>query len=121
MCIQKLSGFLLSFCTLFYSTCGEPASLVAQMEESACNAGHPGSTPGSGRSPGEGMATHSSFLSWRIPWTEETGGLLSTGSQESDMTEHLTLALPWRTLSIWPTVNIPFLFPFLEQCDSVKC
>ena len=33
------------------------------------------------------MATHSSILAWRIPWTEETGGLLSTGLQESDMTE----------------------------------
>ena len=27
------------------------------------------------------MATHSSVLAWRIPWTEETGGLQSTGSQ----------------------------------------
>ena len=27
------------------------------------------------------MATHSSFLAWRIPWTEEPGGLLSTGWQ----------------------------------------
>ena len=29
----------------------------------------------------EGMATHSSILSWRIPWTEEPGGLQSMGSQ----------------------------------------
>ena len=29
----------------------------------------------------EGMATHSNILSWRIPWTEEPGGLQSTGSQ----------------------------------------
>ena len=29
----------------------------------------------------EGMATHSSILAWRIPWTEEPGGLQSTGSQ----------------------------------------
>ena len=29
----------------------------------------------------EGMATHSSILSWRIPWTEEPGGLQVTGSQ----------------------------------------
>ena len=29
----------------------------------------------------EGMATHSSILSWRIPWTEEPGGLQSVGSQ----------------------------------------
>ena len=27
------------------------------------------------------MATHSSVLAWRIPWTEEPGGLQSTGSQ----------------------------------------
>ena len=29
----------------------------------------------------KGMATHSSILAWRIPWTEEPGGLQSTGSQ----------------------------------------
>ena len=32
------------------------------------------------------MATHSSILAWRIPWTEELCGLQSMGSQESDMT-----------------------------------
>ena len=29
----------------------------------------------------EGMVTHSSILAWRIPWTEEPGGLQSTGLQ----------------------------------------
>ena len=29
----------------------------------------------------EEMATHSSILAWRIPWTKETGGLQSMGSQ----------------------------------------
>ena len=29
----------------------------------------------------EGMATHSSILAWRIPWTEEPGRLQSIGSQ----------------------------------------
>ena len=29
----------------------------------------------------EGMATHSSVLAWRTPWTEESGGLQSAGSQ----------------------------------------
>ena len=29
----------------------------------------------------EGMVTHSSVLAWRIPWTEEPGGLQSMGSQ----------------------------------------
>ena len=31
----------------------------------------------------EGMATHSSILAWRIPWTEEPGGLQSTGLRKS--------------------------------------
>ena len=34
------------------------------------------------------MATHSSILAWRIPWTEEPGGLQSMGSQ-SDLSEQL--------------------------------
>ena len=39
-----------------------------------------GSIPGAGRSPEEEMATHSSVLAWRIPWTEEPGGLQSMAS-----------------------------------------
>ena len=35
---------------------------------------------------GKEMATHSSILAWRIPWTEELGILQSIESQESDMT-----------------------------------
>ena len=35
------------------------------------------------------MATHSSILAWRIPWTEGPGGLQSTGRKESDTTERL--------------------------------
>ena len=38
------------------------------------------------------MATHSSVLAWRIPWTEELGGLQSTSCKESDMTS-LSLSL----------------------------
>ena len=40
------------------------------------------------------MATHSSILAWRIPWTEELGGLQSTGRKESDTTERLHFYLP---------------------------
>ena len=98
---------------------GFPHSSVDK--ESTCNAGDPGSIPGSRRSPGEGigypfqcswaslvvqlvknvpsmqetrirplgwedplekgMATHSSILAWRIPWTEEPGRLQSMGLQ----------------------------------------
>ena len=50
------------------------------------NGGDAGSLPGSGRSPGEGMATHSSILAWKTPWTEEPGGLQSMGHKESDIT-----------------------------------
>ena len=35
----------------------------------------------------EGMATHSSILTWRIPWTEEPGGYSPRGHKESDTTE----------------------------------
>ena len=39
----------------------------------------------------EEMATHSSSLAWRIPWTEEPAGYSPWGPTESDMTEQLTL------------------------------
>ena len=41
----------------------------------------------------KGMATHSSFLAWRIPWTEEPGGCCPWSCRESDTTEWLTLSL----------------------------
>ena len=48
---------------------------------SACNAGDPGSIL-DGEDPLEKqMATHSSILAWRIPWTEEPGRKQSMGSQ----------------------------------------
>ena len=37
----------------------------------------------------KGMATHSSILAWRIPWTETPGGLQSRGHKESDTTVRL--------------------------------
>ena len=54
----------------------------SEVKVSASNAGDLGWIPGLGRSPGEGMATHSSILAWRIPWTEKPGGLQSVGSQK---------------------------------------
>ena len=39
--------------------------------------------------PEKEMATHSSILAWRIPWTDEFGGLQFTGPKESDTTEQL--------------------------------
>ena len=47
-----------------------------------------GVIPGLGRSPGEGtLATHTSSLAWRIPWTEEPGRLQS---MELDTSEQLS-------------------------------
>ena len=46
------------------------------------------------------MATHSSFLAWEIPWTEEPSGLQSMGSQKSDTTQQLTLSLIYIHLNI---------------------
>ena len=39
----------------------------------------------------EGMATHSSVLAWRIPWTEQNGGYMARGFTESDTTERLRM------------------------------
>ena len=47
----------------------------SEVKASASNVGDPGSIPGSGRSPGEGMAIHSSTIAWKIPRTEEPGRL----------------------------------------------
>ena len=58
----------------------------SDAKESACNVGDPESTPDPcvGKIPlEEGMATHSSILVWKIPWTEESNGLQSMGSQKS--------------------------------------
>ena len=61
------------------------ASGGSEVKASAHNVGDLGSIPGSGRSPLEKeMAIHSSILAWKMPWTEEPGGLQSMGLQESD-------------------------------------
>ena len=80
----SIGGFLRD-CILVFK--GFPGG--AEVKASACNVGDLGSIPGSGRSPEKEMATHSSILAWRIPWTEELGGLQSTGCKESDTTERL--------------------------------
>ena len=48
-------------------------------KESSCNAGDMGSIPGLGDSLEKEMATHSSILAWKIPWTEESGRLQLMG------------------------------------------
>ena len=67
----------------------------------AANAGDSGFDPWVGKIPWrKEMATHSSILAWKIPWTEELGGLRSMGLQKkSDMTEHEQMMFPSKILS----------------------
>ena len=55
------------------------------MMKTACNAGDPALIPALGREDSleKEMATHSSILAWRIPWTEEPGGLQTVGLQRA--------------------------------------
>jgi len=57
------------------------AQRLKYLPASACNAGDLGSIPGSERSPGEGNGNPLQYLAWRIPCTEDPGGLQSTGLQ----------------------------------------
>jgi len=55
--------------------------VVQKVKNLPANAGDVGSIPGLGRPLEKGMAIYSNILAWRIPWTEEPGGLQSTRSQ----------------------------------------
>ena len=55
--------------------------VVKNLPANAGDVRDAGLIPGLGRFLEEGMATLSSILAWRVPWTEEPGGLQSVGSQ----------------------------------------
>ena len=74
-------------CIVLKSWSSQVALVVNTPPANAGDRRDKGSIPGSGSSPGGGLATPSSLLAWRIPWTEEPGGLQSVGLQESDTTE----------------------------------
>ena len=59
-------------------------------KESACNKGDPSSILGQEDPLEKGMATHSSILAWRSPWTEDWGGYSPWGRGELDTMERLT-------------------------------
>ena len=59
--------------------CGFPGGSV--VKNLPASAGDTGSIPGQEDPREKEMATHSSTLSWRSPWTEEPGGQQSMGSQ----------------------------------------
>ena len=70
--------------TLYLVHVGFPGGAIGKEPACQCRRRKRcGFYPGLGRSPGGGMATHSSILAWRIPWTEEPDGLQSMGSQRA--------------------------------------
>ena len=74
----------------FQSSKGFPD--VSAVKNPPANAGDAGLIPGSERSPGEEMTTHSSSLAWENPRTEEPwGGYSQQGLKESDTTEQLRM------------------------------
>ena len=79
-----------------------------------------GMIPGSERSSGERNGTHSSILAWKIPWTEEPGGLQSMGSQRvrpDTVTERSACQNePWWIT--WPPPLPPLQGP--EACRSAS-
>ena len=62
------------------------------------------------------MATHSSTLAWRIPWTEEPGGLQSTGGKESDTTERLHFHFHFS-----PIQGFAFYSKYKRQAEAWTC
>ena len=55
--------------------------MVKNLPANVGHSGDVGSSPGLEDPLEKEMAAHSSILAWRIPWTEEPGGLQSMGSQ----------------------------------------
>ena len=103
----------------------KPLSLPFYFPYHLCH--HPEGTPGScwGWTPEEdplekGMATHSSILAWRIPWTEEPGGLQTMGSQR-DVGNLISgsSALSKSNLKIWKFMVHVLLKPGLEKVPSL--
>ena len=78
----------LSLCLIYYL--GFPGG--SDGKESACSAGDPAQSLGQEDPLEQGMATHSSILAWRIPWTEHPGWATAHGITESDRSERLTLS-----------------------------
>ena len=112
-------------------TCKSEHSLLVQVvlvvKKLPANAGaakRQSLIPGSGRSPGgrnsnslqfsleKEMATHSSILAWRIPWTEEPSRLQFMGSQESDIT--------WDYLSFFLSSILSWDIPWTEEPGGLQ-
>ena len=92
-CSQHKKDVIIILCDEVKQHCCKGFPGGSNCEESTCNIGDPGFIPGQNDPLEKGMATHSSILAWRIPWTEEPGKLQFMGPQESDTTEWLSLTV----------------------------
>ena len=116
-----LSGYSLFFCSIFFFLLPRfpyPYSFPGGSDgkESACNAEgarDSASIPGLGRSAGEGMATHSSILAWRSPWTEEPCGLQSMGSQR---VRHNSATISFTFIPFLPLESMAYWFFSWPKC-----
>ena len=111
--LSPCSGFDFSLCPCLSVSTSIRASLVAQMVKILPARGETQVQPLGWEDPlEEGMAVHSSILAWRIPWTEEPGGLQSMGSQSQT---HTRLLLCDSNLSPTPPVPLCFTQPLKLQ------
>ena len=104
----------------------------SDCKESTCSAEEPDLIPGQGDPLEKGMATHSSILTWRIPWTKEPVRLQSMGLQRAghdlatnaftslfniqfidDTVIYLTIAL-WMEAWLFPDFNGSMAFHFIN-------
>ena len=92
--------------TLLYSSPSLSTGLPRWLssKERTCTAGDMSLIPGLGRPLKKEMATHSSILAWKIPWTEEPGGLQSMRSQQvgHDTATAHTPSPQWKYISRHP-------------------
>ena len=70
--------------------------------------------------PEKEMATHSSILAWRIPWTEEPGGLQSMGRKELDTTAQLSSHMHACTTLLNLLIKSNNLLEFCGFLDTVE-
>ena len=127
--LRSPANFILGYLVwllLFWLMCSYyGASPVAQCKESTCNAGTTETwvrSLGWQHPPEVGMATHSSVLTWRIPCTEEPGGLLSMGSQRirDDWSGLASMQAPIIFYSVYIFAQDVFLWAEIFNIDVIK-
>ena len=105
--------------------------MALEVKEPLANVGDvrdAGLIPGLGRSLEKDMATHSTILAWRIPWTEEPGGLQIIGSHRdrhdlacTSLGKRNFCIKVWRFGRIVKLLKADFLMAFPFSCPFQVC